>query len=375
MAKIASENGILKITDSADVVKAILFRENGKTVMVAADGALHHEAGAALSQIGADLSLTNAAAGIDAGETLFDLDEGYTTSALSLFQGFAANASNGYAVGGLDINIIDKFPFASNVNAANAGTMTSPRGALASTGASSSTHGYTSPDSNFHNIEKFSFASTSSSIVGAGSFTQSGDAAGVSSPTHGFFTGATPPSKPVQTFVDKFPFSSDTDATNVGSLAVRTNDAAGQSSDTHGYSSGGSNPPAPAALNVIQKFPFAISSASTTDIADLSLGRAYVAGHSSGTHGYASAGNPGQPTIDRFPFGSDQNSTDIGNLQVGRYFSFGVSSATHGYTGGGIPASAPEASDYEKFPFTSSGNAATVGSLSTPHFGPTGVQG
>ena len=375
MAKIASENGILKITDSADAVKAILFRENSKTVMVADADVLHHEAGSALTQVGADRTLTNAAAGIDAGETRYDLDDGYTTSALSLFQGFAANASNGYAVGGNGIDIIDKFPFASNVNAYNAGTMTQSRGAIASTGASSSTHGYTSPDSNFHNIEKFSLASTSSSIVGAGSFTQSGNAAGVSSPTHGFFTGATPFSQPVSTFVDKFSFSSDGNATNVGSLAVRSNYASGQTSDTHGYSTGGQNPPSPAGLNVIQKFPFAISSASTTDVADLSLARAYTAGHSSGTHGYASAGNPGQPTIDRFPFGSDANSTDIGNLQVGRYFSFGVSSASHGYTGGGIPVTAPEASDYEKFPFTSSGNAATVGSLSTAHFGPSGVQG
>jgi hypothetical protein len=74
--------------------------------------------------------------------------------------------------------------------------------------------------------------------------------------------------------IDKFPFASDANATNVGNLSEVIYGVAGQSSTTFGYSSAGQSlkPPLYAATNTIEKFPFA-ADGNATDVGDLTVAR------------------------------------------------------------------------------------------------------
>ena len=87
-----------------------------------------------------------------------------------------------------------------------------------------------------------------------------------------------------------------------------------------GYSSGGEAPPS---VDTIQKFSFA-ADGNATDVGNLTQARSLLAGQSSTTFGYTSAGlapaapQP-QPTVDKFPFASDANATDVGDLTRATY--------------------------------------------------------
>ena len=88
-----------------------------------------------------------------------------------------------------------------------------------------------------------------------------------------------------------------------------------------GYTSGGGVP----AFNTIDKFPFT-SDTNATDVGNLTICRFLVAGQSSTSSGYTTAGgNPGGRcnTIDKFPFAADGNATDVGDLTVARTCSMG----------------------------------------------------
>ena len=100
--------------------------------------------------------------------------------------------------------------------------------------------------------------------------------------------------------------------------------AAGASSTTDAFASGGNLPPPVANID---KFPFAISSGSSTDIGNLSAARFGAAGASSTTEAFASGGNapPGAPsfvaTIDKFPFSQTSGTaTTVGNLTSAKYY-------------------------------------------------------
>jgi len=139
-----------------------------------------------------------------------------------------SSSDNGYTSGGIGAagptareDVIDKFPFASDVNATDVGNLTIGRYGLS--GQSSSTHGYSSGGFITTNtIDKFSFSAD-------GNATDVGDltggrylyTAGTSSTASGYATGPS-------SVIDKFPFASDGNATDVGDLTVARSLSAGQ---------------------------------------------------------------------------------------------------------------------------------------------------
>ena len=167
------------------------------------------------------------------------LDSDFTLSPTFVSNYFAPDFQgdvSGYASGGspgssTTINIIQKFPFASDDNATDVGDLTQSRGDVA--GQFSDNHGYTS-----------------------------GGSAGNSSPRTRYDT------------IDKFPFSSDANASDVGNLTQSRSSVAGQSSMNHGYTSGGFSPPF---RNTIDKFPFS-TDANEGDVGDLTATKYLVAG-------------------------------------------------------------------------------------------------
>jgi hypothetical protein len=235
------------------------------------------------------------------------------------------------------------------------------------------------PTINWNLIERFSFASVSTSFD-VGDLTQSrNSAAGQSSDVSGYSSGGTIPSPPsIVNTVDKFPFSSDANATDVGDLTQERLRPAGQSSTTSGYSSGGFANPPTGTTNIIDKFPFS-SDANAADVGDLTQARNGAAGQSSQTNGYSSGGTPPSNVIDKFPFASDANATDVGDLsQTRATICSGQSSTTHGYSSGGYtPAPPPlfitSVTTIDRFSFASDGNASFTASLSVASHGGAGI--
>ena len=241
--------------------------------------------------------------------------------------------------------------------------------------AQGSTYGYLAGGSQLQGqshqaIERWPFA-TNANATNIGNITPSHNRyiSDQSSTTHGYTSGGY-----VQNVIDKFPFASTpVTATDVGDLTQSRSATAGQSSTTHGYASGGGggySPPPPGypLFNTIDKFPFS-SDTNATDVGDLTEAK-WKVGQSSTTHGYTSGGGDSVPNhsniIDKFPFSTDANATDVGDLTQARTNSGSQSSGTHGYVAGGSDPSNPDTSGtniIDKFPFSSDGNATDVGDL------------
>lgn len=295
-----------------------------------------------------------------------------------VFQGSVA----GFTSGGVPTDgAIQKFPFTSDTNATQIGTLGINSYNHASVGQSSSVSGYVSggytapPGIRRNEITKFSFSSNQNGTdVGDLTVARSG-VGGVSSSVSGYSGGGFGPTH--STVIDKFPFATDTNATNVGTLTQARVGGSGHTSLTEGYVSGGAGS-APAAVNTIDRFPLAADT-NATDVGDLSTTNGSASGQSSTTHGYASGGGtiPAKlNTIDKFAFASSANASNIGNLTQARFIGAGQSSITHGYMSGGYigPAPSINSNTIDKFPFAADTNASDVGDLSTGKYGPTGAQ-
>tara|TARA_B110000495_G_scaffold83277_1_gene71628 strand:+ start:918 stop:2135 length:1218 start_codon:yes stop_codon:yes gene_type:complete len=249
-----------------------------------------------------------------------------------------------------------KFSFATGAqNAAQIGIITVARHqAVAS---SSKNHGYsagggTIPSPNINVIDKFTFASDNDA-------TDVGDTVGIinyaggnSSANHGYICGNDTPTDIIQ----KYTFAADAGSVDVANLSSSRQGNAGQNASAYGYSVHGS-----ASTNIIDKFPFA-SDSDATDIGNLTYARWSSSGQSSETHGYTSGGDggPGGNEIDKFTFASDNDATTVGVLTVGRNNIAGQSSRTFGYSCGG---SGPWSNVIDKFAFASDGDATDVGDL------------
>lgn len=216
-------------------------------------------------------------------------------------------------------------------------------------------------------IQKFPISISSGTTTDVGNiFDEDEDFASASSDTEGFHIGGTIFHPLSRRQMGKFPFAiSSGTGTFIGTLAIGVYTNAGHQSTTDGFSSGGFD-----YNTLIEKFPFAISSGTAADVGDLTVGRRYVAGHSSSTDGFTSSGqgNPGPvqvPVIDKFPFAiSGGTATDVGDLVRGKYTATGHSSSTDGFNTGGDVFSA--SAQIVKFPFAISGGTGTdVGDLST----------
>lgn len=233
-----------------------------------------------------------------------------------------SSSESGYTSGGRAdpgyVNTIDKFSFATDGNATDVGDFTgSTRASIA--GVNSTENGYNAggiPNTNI--IDKFPF-STDANAADVGDLTLAlRGPSGNASQTYGYVTGGTNPGGTSQNIIQKFIFSVDANATDVGDLAEPTNHAASMSSQTHGYSSGGVTIPWTDA-EIIQKFPFA-ADGNAVDVANPISYRQRHGGNSSRTHGYTAGGfsssGPGGYTnqISKFEFASDGNATDVGDL-------------------------------------------------------------
>ena len=277
----------------------------------------------------------------------------------------AGFTAGGYDVGG-QYNIIDKFTFGSANNATDHGDISVKR--FRSTGHSSLTHGYAASGEttiNCNIIDKFPFA-TNSGAVDHGYLSVSvryGKAAGVSSATDGYSLGGQLSSTSAfTTIIQKFNFTSNSVSNIHGNLTLARNVASGHSSDTHGYASAGSAT-SPALEVTIDKFVYA-SESDATDHGDLRVARYAGCGNSSATDGYNVGGHTGPRTdaMDKFSFASNVTASDHGNLVVIAAGKSGQSSTTHGYASGGYQP--PIIGGIDKFAFGSANNATDHGDLS-----------
>ena len=243
---------------------------------------------------------------------------GNSPSGTSYGNAGASSTTHGYAFGGYTNTnpynhvSIDKWTFASaTANATDVGDLTVARRYIS--GCSSTTHGYGAGgyvSGTVDVIDKFPFATDSNaSDVGNLTAAHSGGQCNHSS-THGYYflQGSTA--------INKFAFASDGNATAYGGTTHATSvlHGAGTCSSTHGYfindasTSGGT----------IAKFSFA-SEGNSTQPGVLSIVRAEGAcGTQSGDHGYIAGGHSAISQIDRFSFSSDGNGVDVGDLTVAR---------------------------------------------------------
>jgi len=221
------------------------------------------------------------------------------------------------------IKWINKFPFASDapVTSAPVGDFVGIHHYAA--GAASSTDGYNiggyivnySPApvgpivANSTAIEKFPFASdTNAAHV---SLLSTGVIAGYIA---GQDTG--PPVSSISGTIQKFPFATDSGSSQTGTLTVGRYLGGGHNSFTHGYAVGGRSAPT-TDLDTIDKYTFA-SDSNATDVGELVIDSIRSTPSNSDTNGYV-IGGVSLPTnfLDtntRFPFAADASAADVGEM-------------------------------------------------------------
>jgi hypothetical protein len=265
-------------------------------------------------------------------------------------------------------NLIDRFPFANELNSTDHGDLSEGRDLLA--GNSSDTDGFTSggygaplSPTTRNTIDKYAFASNVTASDHGDLTEIKRQHAGHSSATNGYTSGGNDTAE--KNTIEKFPFASISGGSDVGDLATARRTPAGQSSTNDGYSSGGRDAPG-VEINSIEKFPFAVDT-NATDIADITQARQAAAGISSSTHGYTSGGIIANPpgainTNDKFPFSSDSDAFDVGDLVVAKRSVTGQNSREFGYVSGGSDGS-NILTGIERFPFATDTNASDIGDL------------
>tara|TARA_E500000178_G_C17016227_1_gene753118 strand:+ start:1448 stop:2476 length:1029 start_codon:yes stop_codon:yes gene_type:complete len=192
-----------------------------------------------------------------------------------------SSSTDGYTSGGESpppgrVNTIDKFPFAiSSGTASDVGDLTAVKTSVA--GHSSENDGYVSGGSApgaLNVIDKFPFASDTNATDIADLSQARSSVSGQSSKNNGYASGGD--AGPAETdTIDKFPFASDTNATDVGNLVDTLNNSSGQNSREHGYVTGGYS--APNQMGMIQKYPFATDT-NASDVGSLTVARSQGAG-------------------------------------------------------------------------------------------------
>lgn len=284
--------------------------------------------------------------------------------------GFTAGGNDGSSPP-VETNVIDKFPFANELTAVDHGDLQGPK--RLHTSSSSDTQGfvaggYFAPVSpaNLNIIDKFPFATNTTASDHGDLGANRRQLAGHSSTTQGFVSGGIEPPPARVNTVEKYNFASNVTASDHGDLVVATEDHAGQSSETHGYATGGLAPSTPNTLNTITKFAFDTNT-TASDIGDLTVLRTATTGDSSKSHGYTLSGFQNPPlvtlnVIDKFPFSSDTNATDVGDTVDGVYYVSGQNSREHGYISGGAGNSFYKTM-IQRFPFAIDTNASDVGDL------------
>lgn len=308
------------------------------------------------------------------GEAWDTLDSSTYTAPLPpwYFQG----STSGYVTGGVPAltdaaKTIQKFSFTSDGNATDVGDLTR-RVINEGTGGSSSTDGYQLSGGNpgqVVTVDKFPFASDANAATTNNHVAHSN--ASYSSSEYAAYqvAGVNPWPGGFGTQITKYVFAADTSTTGVGDTATISLNSYACNSGTVLYAYGGADASI-STINAIEKFPFA-TEGTMTDVGDLTIARRAggdgVQGQNSSSHGYASGGTPWPDstihnTIDKFPFASDANATDVGDTTVSAYNKNGTSSTTSGYGAGG-DIGPTNTNVIDKFPFATDANATDVGDL------------
>lgn len=212
--------------------------------------------------------------------------------------------------------------------------------------------------------------------------------------SYGFIAAANPDTGATLTRIEKLSFASGTeDATDSGVDTIDNSTNGVQrtsvvSSPTNGYFMGGfyAGPePLYSDTDVVQRFSFAATSGTTTDIANLTVSRMMNVGLNSTTYGYScggttyEAGYENNPfyTIDKIQFSSDSTTSGHGDLSTysgGRYGGdSGCASSTYGYVHGSYRSGGPAPTQgshnvIDKFAFASNTTASDVGDLTVNRY-------
>ena len=205
--------------------------------------------------------------------------------------------------------------------------------------------GYNIPANYKDYIQKFSFASSSTSTTPGSLLNTRYDGAGGVSSTHGWMIGGTGgegnhPSAPC-TSIEKFAFASDSGNVTVGDLQAAPVPGPGMGSES---SSSGDYIYAAWSVeanyssnNWIERISTTTDGDASGDIGNLNIPRISHAQMSSDSYAYISGGTDGSLTanIERFAFAANVTSASVGTLTVARGNAVGVSSTTDGYNTGG----------------------------------------
>jgi len=194
--------------------------------------------------------------------------------------------TDGYRTGGSPpefVTTIDKFPFATDTNAtAQTGVLTEEKGSHAAMSSSEFAYlgaGERRPAPEESNvIEKFPFSSDVNSVdVGDTSFSAR-KVTGLQSSISGYIAmGQAPTSPEHNNVIDKFPFATDGNSTDIADMLAGQYGMASSSSLTEGFIHGGIQV-GPSRTDTIQKFPFA-SDSNCTDVSNLTESKTSLAGH------------------------------------------------------------------------------------------------
>lgn len=229
-------------------------------------------------------------------------------------------------------------------------------------------------------LDKFSFTSGNIASSVNGGLTSARHAQGAQkSSTHGYATGGNSIASPGVSnrfdTIDKFPFASESVAVAThGTLASVRSYMAGGSSGTHGYVVAGTfGTENGGTTDTMEKFTVASDSNSVVITGVLSTNREQVSDSQSATHGYVNGG-VNAPSIQKYSFSSDANSVVYnGNLLLGRSYVAGQSSEIKGYVSGGTTNGSTTVTNIEQYSFASESNATDVGVLSLGRYGPAGT--
>ena len=264
---------------------------------------------------------------------LVTVSTGYELGNSGPTDGFASGGRAGAPTYGVGTTVvqIDKYPFASDTNAADTGDLFKSRGGAATNNGPTYAYqsfGSSTPAATEGSISKFPYAISDGTGTDVGDIhptyspTGMANAGGSSDTTHAYVGGGYAPAVPwpQMNLIQRFSFATDENASDVGDALTAGiyYTVSGHQSTTHGYITGGiGGPSSPGRKNDITKYPFAASGADAADAADLTVARYGLAGASSTTHAYGLGGNDpsgNANTVDKYTVTSDANATDVGDL-------------------------------------------------------------
>ena len=214
-------------------------------------------------------------------------------------------------------------------------------------------------------IERFTFAAPST-VTDAGEYIAAYQKVSTSTNgTHGFVFGGASPAVPGSVDTQtKLAFTAPYAQSDNGELSAAREDGAGHSDLTHSYSSGGAYWPSPGNLDIIERFPFAATSGTYSDVGNLTAVFRQHGSASGPTHGLSHGGNPVTDRLERFEFASSGNASDIGEAtQAGKSSGSNGPDAAY-FVGGSATPGSPTVNTATKVPWaTTSGGGTDVGEI------------